>query len=318
MVGGSVTPSSAGGPPATFNQLFESLPITANGSYIPLEGYLDCGVDFGSYAVLWYAPGAAHDSMWVNFDEGPSGLEHDEVPLTVNGTYKPFVGDFDGDECDDVFWYAPGAAADFVWYGDPDEGFESRPVTATFDMVPMVGNWDDSDPGDDVFWYGKGGGVETIWAGTSTRGTFAVGSAPQVAGTDYRTASFGNGIFFYRPGTGADYFWEGVITGASAPVNSVQTVVNGTYEPYFTGQGILLYGPGTQTDRFILEYSPDGDLFVLDGSIIGTYRVAVASPTSGPPLIVFHAPGTAQDYLWVPSMSAGSTVFDDKATSTDW
>ena len=45
------------------------------------------------------------------------------VASPVTGTYKPFVGDFDGNGRDDVFWYAPGAAADSIWYGRSNRAF---------------------------------------------------------------------------------------------------------------------------------------------------------------------------------------------------
>ena len=38
------------------------------------------------------------------------------------------------------------------------------------------------------------------------------------------------------------------------------------------------------------------------GTINGTYRLGVASPEASF-LLVFHAPGTAQDYLWIPNFT---------------
>src|SRR5688572_4263573 len=106
--GGAVTPA-AGGPPQMFNDLFTSYPITVNGTYTPLVGDLDCTGAGGNLAVIWYAPGSAPDFRWTNLDSTAGGdLEYSTNPLTVNGSYaKPFVGDFDDDTCDDVFWYSP-------------------------------------------------------------------------------------------------------------------------------------------------------------------------------------------------------------------
>lgn len=298
---GGITPAAAGGPPASFNELFTSTPITVNGSYIPLVGRLDCESG-GAAGMVWYAPGTATDHRWTNLDTNDSGqFEYSTNPISVNGTYQPFVGDFDGDECDDIFWYAPGSAADFVWYGDPT-GFVSRPVTVSgTGYRPLVGDFDDT-PGDDIFWYAANGGTETIWRGTATRGTFIKTTAPQVSGLDYRVASFGSGIFFHRPGPGADYIWNDVAAGASAPGESVAVAVNGTYQPVDT-IGILLYGAGPAPDHLIYDYLPSGELSTIPGRINGVYRVAVPPPSMGFPMILFHAPGSAPDFLWVPGMA---------------
>jgi hypothetical protein len=49
------------------------------------------------------------------------------VPVTVNGTYTPFSGDFNGDGFDDVFWYGPGGGRDSLWYGQAGLGSFVRP-----------------------------------------------------------------------------------------------------------------------------------------------------------------------------------------------
>jgi hypothetical protein len=308
---GNLVPAGAGAPPASFNELFSSLPMTVNGSYTPLIGNLDCTPSGGNLAIIWYAPGSASDHRWTNLESTDQGqLEYSTAPLTINGTYgKPFVGDFNADECDDVFWYAPGSGADFVWYGLPDGSFTSRSVTVNGDYSPLVGNWDDSTAGSDVYWYAQAGGTETIWRGTPTPGTFGVSSAPQVSGTAYRVASFGEGILFHRPGPGADYIWEDVIAGSPLPVASIRVVINGTYEPHFS-TGILLYGPGLDADRLIIDYEDSGALATLDGTINGSYRVAVPPPgTTLGGLLIFHAPGGAPDHLWVGGAMTAGTAF---------
>lgn len=290
--------ASAGDPPESFNELFQSYPITVNGSYVPLMGFLDCGAG-GSIGFFWYAPGPAADHMWTNLDVNDSGqLEHSSQSVPVNGTYEPFVGDFDGDDCDDIFWYAPGAANDFVWYGTPT-GFDSRPVTVKgTGYDPQVGDFD-GDERDDIFWYSTTGGTESIWRGGATRGAFAKTTAPQVSYSGYRLSSFGSGILFHRPGPGQDYIWEDIEAGAPAPTASVPVTINGTYEPYFNF-GILLYGPGSGPDNLIINYDPDGTLQTIGGTISGTYRATVPPPTEGPGgAILFHAPGPATDYLWI-------------------
>jgi hypothetical protein len=309
-------PARAGAPPASFNEMFTSVPMTVNGSYVPLAGALSCTDTGGEFGIFWYAAGSAQDHLWYDFaEDGGSSFTYASKPFTVNGTFEPFVGDFDADGCDDIFWYAPGTGQDHVWYGVPG-GFQSHPVTVNGDYTPLVGDWDDGTPGADVFWYGSGGGTESIWRGTGTRGTFGASAAPQVAGTTYIAESYGGGILFYQPGIGADYFWEDVVAGAPAPASSVRVDITNTYEPHFTGAGYLLYGPGTAVDKFIYQYFDDGSMVVGGGSINGTYRVEPA-PEFG--LIVFHAPGPAPDYLWVPMFGTTTSAFvPDDGSGERW
>ena len=43
-------------------------------------------------------------------------------PPRSTGVYSPFVGNLDGQHGDDMFWYAPGAAADYLWYANAHRG----------------------------------------------------------------------------------------------------------------------------------------------------------------------------------------------------
>lgn len=248
--------------------------------------------------MIWYAPGSGADWCWTYSAGGPAGFQYTSVPLTVNGTYEPFVGDFNDDGCDDVFWYAPGSGADYVWYGPPGGSFETRAVTVNGDYTPLVGDWDDDGGEDDIFWYGAGGGTESIWLGSAVKGTFGVAGAPQVIATDFVTMSFGDGVLFYRPGSGADYIWEGIRAGATGPIKNIRTTINRTYEPHYTVAGWLLYGPGTAPDLAVYDYSDDGSLVTAPATINGTYLLATSSMPSNAYDIVFYVPGPGQDYLW--------------------
>ncbi len=84
-------------------------------------------------------------------------------PRTINGTYRPLVGDFDGDGVDDLLWYAAGRAADSYWYGNSNGSFTNVATTINGTYGPLIGDLD-GNGGADVFWYA--GGAPTTSSGT--------------------------------------------------------------------------------------------------------------------------------------------------------
>ena len=66
--------------------------------------------------ILWYAAGSATDAIWWGDDDVAIGTnQFDLGAATVGGSFQPVAGDFDGNGADDVFWYAPGTAQDYLW-----------------------------------------------------------------------------------------------------------------------------------------------------------------------------------------------------------
>lgn len=59
--------------------------------------------------------GEITDWMWQQFGTTRGNFLSQQKP--ASGTYRPVIGDFDGDGRDDLFWYAPGSGADVVWWG---------------------------------------------------------------------------------------------------------------------------------------------------------------------------------------------------------
>lgn len=286
-----------------FEDYFAISPLTVNGTYLPFLG--DFCLGGGQYAtILWYAPGPAQDYLWTLLEgEGDSPVVS-STPITINGTYTPVVGDFNGDPCSDVLWYAPGTAADSIWWGSEDGGFSAEPLAINGTYTPILGEYgvpegDDCEWCDDIFWYSTTGGTESIWLGSSDR-TFVPASAPQVSYSDYRVAGTGTGILFHRPGPGADHYWDGVQAGQPAPAATMTVAIDGTYEPYGIGPGgVLLYAPGPATDRIVSFNVGTQTMLVQNGTINGTYRVAVPPATYYYwQMILFHGPGAAPDSLW--------------------
>ncbi|MCB0961898.1 MAG: hypothetical protein KDA98_01105 [Acidimicrobiales bacterium] len=99
----------------TSDGLWNYHPISIQGSYQPLVG------DFvGDEAtdIVWYAPGPGADSLWVG-QVGKRGVDaFERLPLRVGGDYEPVVGDFAGDEHDDILWYHPDRPGHTLWVAE--------------------------------------------------------------------------------------------------------------------------------------------------------------------------------------------------------
>jgi hypothetical protein len=272
-------------------------PTTVNGTYVPLP--MVCG---GERRVLWYGPGGAPDALWRHVElpaDGPVG--HESAAVSISGTYQPFTGDFDGDGCEDVFWYAPGSGADFVWFLDGDAAVESVPVRVNGTYTPLVGDFNGGDTFDDIFWYAPGRTAETIWVGTEGRGSFVPAAAKQVSGTYAPVVAIDDSsILWFRSGSGADVLWRDVMAGTATVGADSPTTINGTYTPHNLGGTALLHAPGAAADRAVVASSePVGSapvtLRTLSGDLGGTFVISTSTARAG--FGVLHAPGPAQDYL---------------------
>ena len=286
----SAGPAGAGegeGLPDSYNDVMTSYPLTVNGDYEPLIH--ECG----SLKILWYAAGPAADHLWTFIPSEGETPEYTSAPTAINGVYDPIIGDFDGDSCDDIVWYAPGSAADFIWWGGED-GFTSEPLTINGTYEAVAGAFS-TEYREGIFWYSPGTGAEYFWSTGGDR-TFESKQAPSVNGT-YRIAANGRDVLFHRPGPGLDYLWDGV----DAENGTVDTVapfqINGTYEPSAGVEGFLLYGPGSAPDHLLLGLD-DGDPVTIPATINGVYETGERTAALHF-LHLWHAPGSAPDYLWV-------------------
>lgn len=317
MIAGTITPAAAGDPMVAdpYSDNYVSEPLSVGGDYTPLLGLGTCGggSDIALW-VLWYAPGSAQDHLWVATGNAEQvilspPLEHTSTPISIGGTYIPLVGDWDGDGCDDIFWYAPGAAQDHVWWGDSDGSFTSQPMSVNGTFEPFIGLFSDVESEtagrDDIFWYSPGTGAEYIWDGQSDR-TFDSYQAPSVNGT-YRPGSFISSlssapestILWHAPGAAQDFLWTGLSAGDPAPATVTPVTVNGDYQPLAGYNALVLYAPGPAQDHAITGFDTDtGELTTVKANISGTYTPAIRSVISSIYLFLWHAPGPAGDFLW--------------------
>lgn len=281
------------GIPATYNEFFDSHPMTVNGDYEPL--LFACNVEGGDAFMLWYAAGPAMDHLWTIERSATETLQYTSAPMPINGVYDPIVGDFDGDGCDDILWYAAGTAADYIWWGGVD-GFESQPLTINGTYEPVAGWFAETNHG--IFWYSPGTGAEYVWSTGGTR-TFTSKKTPAVNGT-YRVASNHGAVLFHKPGAGTDHLWTELDGATGAVADSVPITINGTYEPSAGIEGFLLYAPGPANDHLFYDLDEEGNPETLPATINGTFETGERSPYFNS-VHLWHAAGPANDYLWVPA-----------------
>ena len=232
-------------------------PLVAAGAEGPLlAGVVSFGPGCGGSPTAYTR--LAAQSTWLQ----SQGVPLRAAPFTpaalqpqVSGSYLPLAGDFNGNGYADCYWYAPGAAVEYLWTDSRSglvPGAASRQVSGSY--LPVVGNFD-GDADDDIFWYAPGGAPEGLYR--ADRGVFSNETAPSVNGT-YAPLSGdfdGNGtddIFWYAPGPAGDFLWLGLTNGGYSPVPVTQ--VNGSYQPAvgdFDGNStddIFWYAPGSGTE----------------------------------------------------------------------
>ena len=126
---------------------------------------------FGGQSVFLYTPGPTPDGILaIEADGTGEGFGTQFVPKTVNGTYQPVVGDFDGNGYDDVLWYAPGPAADSLWLfsGNGAHSVRSRTINGSYRPAVIDANGDGHD---DIVWYAPGTKPDSLWL-SGIQGTY--------------------------------------------------------------------------------------------------------------------------------------------------
>ncbi|HEV7719731.1 MAG TPA: hypothetical protein VGO60_00520 [Iamia sp.] len=145
--------------------------FSVNSTYTPIVGAFHTDTGQGDYGadILWYAPGAAADSLWDFNTDG----SHGATALAVNGTFVPIVERWSGNQADDILWYAPGPAADSLWDFGPSHSLQTTPQTINGTYTPYTCRCVDSGLGDrdDIVWHGPGNAADAVWSFNGT--TFA-------------------------------------------------------------------------------------------------------------------------------------------------
>jgi len=235
----------------------------------------------------------------------PAGLPALADKVSVGGTYTPLVGDFDGNDVDDTFWYAPGSAPDYLWTFSPDGRHTSKAMAVGGTFRPVVGDFG-FDGVDDILWYAPGSATDTLWdfeqtGGRTSRRLWIGGDHLPIAGDFGGDVS--DDVLWYTPGSGPDPLWQFTYGGNGAHTTR-QLSVSGTYRPVagdFTGDGaddVAWYAPGAASDS-IWDFNRDGSRSTRALSVRGTYLPVAGDFTrDGTDDILWYASGTASDSLW--------------------
>ncbi|MCB0972874.1 MAG: hypothetical protein KDA97_15310, partial [Acidimicrobiales bacterium] len=252
---------------------------------------------------------------------GAGWFEVDEAPA-VNGTYRPLVGDFAGGRNDDVIYYAPGGAKDYLHIADGEGGFTDVALPGIDGSYqPLVGDFVGDDR-EDVLFTQPGSTRAYLWRfdGRPRGEPVAIASARlAVPGTvteaivlDHRPSYGGprDEVLWYAAGSAADrvdhYGWP---SGGSLSVTSRSVRVNGRFEPVsgdFDGNGfadVLWYAAGSTPDY---TWFHAGTSIRSTGHrsnstpVNGSYQVHVGDFSGSPARheIAFNATGPAADHLW--------------------
>ncbi|HEX5365462.1 MAG TPA: FG-GAP-like repeat-containing protein [Acidimicrobiales bacterium] len=259
---------------------------------IPLAGDF---VGDGATDLYLRQPGLLDDRLYAGGPRGFSIVR--DFGTTGSGAFSPFVGDFDGNGADDIFWYAWGTGGEYLWRSPGNGTFQStRAPAASSGFVPVAGDLD-GDGDDDIFWYSPNTGRDFIWFATGGGAFRSVVANPADGGYAPLAGDFdGDGdadILWSTFNANRDFLWtnrgDGTFTATVAPaVDRWSVALAGDFDGD-RDDDVVWYAPGSAADHLWL--SDRGRFSSRALSAGGAYRPAAGD---------FDGEGVA-DVLWYAS-----------------
>lgn len=279
-----------------------SIGVSVSGVYEPLVGDFDGD---GRDDIFWYRPGTGQDYVWTGRSGSPASAPFGSRAVTVNGDYDPFVGDFDGDDTDDIFWSSPSSSGHYLWLGRSGLEFRSIGVSMSLDAVDATGDFD-GDGRTDLVDHRPGGAADSILYSNGTRfsrHTVSVNGSYELFTGDFDDNG-ADDIYWYSKNSGSDYVW---FHSAWRPPPGTQP--SGAAANLGSGKrGAAIDGPDG-TDMVWLQPGDGGDEFwTFSGrslsrstslSMGAQRQVIVGRWTAEGEGVLLYAPGSTGDAFWI-------------------
>ena len=234
----------------------------------------------------------------------------DRRGLPVGDGAQVLVGNFGGDEADDLLIYRPGPGADAIWYGREGVRGTSRWVKRPLDIrgtyQPIVGDFvGGSRP--DILWYAPGAARDYLWPSTNTWDALGGDRQKVLVNGRYRWAVLHDhrggkdDIAWVGLGDEHDYVWHYDDSGNGSHFDKTVSA-DGAYELTagdFDGNGyddLFLYAPGPKHDE-IWRSSTVGTVSRTTLLLNNRYRLAPITRPGPDDLLLISATG-GHSTLW--------------------
>lgn len=110
---------------------------------------------------------SSHQETWYFYNAGNNRLGMEiKVRYEVDALsqHHVFVGDFDGDQRDDIFWYGRGSTPDWILFGLSNRSYKKLTTSVGGSYYePIAGDFVGHHYTDDVLWYRPGHTSHPIW-----------------------------------------------------------------------------------------------------------------------------------------------------------
>lgn len=293
------------------------VPFTRFGTDWAFEGKFSSGPGGD---VFLYNPGSRADGILHVNASGASATTSFRSE-SVNGSYRPLVGDFDGNGIQDILWYAAGSAGDSLWLFRPDGSHATKAVSigGTYRPVVVEAN---GDLRDDILWYGPGLTSDALWLfnadGTYASKSLKIGGdyLPFVGNWGVQVWGASNEKVIWYSESGSDWYWRFGTGGSHTsyplpPIGAGYTPLVGRFLEE-SGQDVYWYKPGSGAEQ-LWAFGPtlEPDVSVQSGvpQVSGTYVPVTADLNNdGYTDIVWSGSGSANVWRWGSSGPTSSTI----------